>query len=534
MSQQTQFKLRRTESSGTELERMRRRIAQLQQLHAALHRANELFERRQYTEAATLLEKIVDREPNYFGAWFLLGKIKFESNDLWKAVSCFNRASMLNTADVPTLINLGLTYTKLDARELAEQILDLALLKEPENVNISRALALVFKDDRDYQRAAEMLYRAHQLQPSSSAIVQELGIVHFELGNMEEARHWLFRALKLAKENPDKKAIAGLPVTLLALSLLPIELENVDLMSEIETAEATQDQALPETSQNKLRLAKNRVLERTGHHNVAWQHLEAVNAKIWSDVKPEVSSYFRRQEESFLYARAFNFSDVHPLKLRHQGVNPIFIVGASRSGKTTLEGLLGGFEEVRKGYESKVVERALARTSLQVGLPKLRNFWSLPDNVDGDFSNVFNQELSGRAQGSRFFTVTYPGVINHAGRLARILDNAVFVFLKRDMSDHVYRCYQKQYAKGNNYSYDLATCRDYIENYNTMMDFWHKKLNMRSIMINYEDLVDNPRKALGQVAKRIQLKLPTDMNYVVGDDRDCAKPYETQIHKALG
>lgn len=534
MSDQTQFQLRRTESRGTELDRMRRRIVQLRGVHAALFRANGLFEQRHYAEAEALLKKIIDEEPNYFGAWFLLGKTHFERQDLWNAISCFNRASMLNTSDVPTLINLGLSYTKLGARELAVQVLDLALVKEPENVNISRALAAVFKDDRDYQRAAEMLYRAHQLQPSSPAIVQELGIVHFELGNMEEARHWLIRALTLAKTSKSKAAAVNLPVALLALSLLPIEIEHIDLMSEIDRLEAAHDGNLPQSSQHKLRLARSRTLERTGHHDEAWQHLEAVNGAILSDVKTEIPKYFRRQEEAFLYARAFKFSDIRPLQIRQDQVTPIFIVGASRSGKTTMEGLLGGLDDVRMGYENKVVERALARTSLQAGLPKLTNFWSLPDNLDSDFSAVFNQELSDRAQGARYFTVTYPGVINHAARLARILDNAVFVFLKRDMSDHVYRCYQKQYANGNSYSYDLAACRDYIENYNMMMEFWHQKINMRSIMLSYEDLVDNPGKALGQVAKRIRLKLPADMKCVVGDDRGCAKPYEAYLHKALG
>ncbi len=495
------------------LAQMRQRITQLQGMHSELHKARRMIEGGESSQAETLLKKIVELEPDYFGAWFLLGRIHFEREDWWAAVACFNRSSMLNSADIATLINLSLAYTKLDALELAEQTLELALRQDPKNAKICRALAEVFRNDRDYLKTAELLNRAHRLQPTSPEIARDLGIAHYELGNMDEALHWLLMALKLEKGR-DTDA-HNLPVILIALSLLPVELDQIDLLQEIKETETLLQDNWPEAARTKLKLAKSRALERAGQHDEAWSILESVNARIWKEVEVRAQSDYKKQQETFLYAQTFDASNIKPLQLSQQSTNPIFIVGASRAGKTTFESLLGLLCEVKMGFESK-------------------DFWALPDNVDDKYAAVFQEELSRRAAGSQFFTVTYPGVIHHAGRLARIFDNAVFVLLKRDIRDQVYRCYQKQYAKGNYYSYDLKTCHKYINNYNSIMDLWAEKLDDRCIVLDYEDVVANPYKALKPVALLIGLELHGNQKLTVGDDSGCSVPYEKFMRSDTG
>ena len=70
----------------------------------------------------------------------------------------------------------------------------------------------------------------------------------------------------------------------------------------------------------------------------------------------------------------------HPLSL--------FIIGPSRSGKTTVERLLGQVEGIKCGYESRLAERTARRTSQLSGLLTISTPPDLPTRAACRFRTI--------------------------------------------------------------------------------------------------------------------------------------------------
>jgi len=493
-----------------------------EQARAALERAREHIRAGAEREAGEILNALVRSEPDYFAAWFLLGTLLFQRADWWGAVACFNRASMLNPANVQALINLGLTYTRLGAADWAEAVLRLALGRDPDNAKVLRLIAEICHATGDYDQAVELLERANALQPASFETLQDLATVEFERGNLDDAGRCWREALECEKSaNPHSPRLAKIYH---ALAMLPGDSDRQHLLGEISLLEKQQDTGWSEKDRLTLRFGKSYALSRAGKYAASWRELEGANAAVWKTVAGKAQEELEALRSALAEARAFNAERIFLASVSNRTV-PVFIVGASRSGKTTLERLLASLDTVHRGYESNIVSHAVARTAHEAGLPKIDDIRQLPSSLYTSFSDIFAAELAKRARGARLLTITSPGGAQYAGQLARAIRNAVFIFVRRSTNDNALRCLQKQYEKANYYSYNLAACREYITLYNELIEVWNEKLASRSRLLNYEDLVTEPARALESLTKILPLEVPPGEQFPVGDDSGCAKPF---------
>jgi hypothetical protein len=115
-----------------------------------------------------------------------------------------------------------------------------------------------------------------------------------------------------------------------------------------------------------------------------------------------------------------------------------------------------------------------------------------------------------------------------------VLPRTRFVFVKRNVDDTVFRIFEKHYAKGNSYSYDIKAAYEYVAWYHEMIDLAAAKLPGRSILLHYEDMVADPAAALTAMTELCGLPSFTGEMPEIGDDRGCATPYREFMHRALG
>lgn len=504
-------------------------IDRLKSLLGELERAQKLIAAEQLDKANKVLQNLVNKEPNYFAAWFLLGVIASRNNMWMAAASHFGRAAMLNPDDVPTQLNLARAHIAVGALDLGEQTLRKVLAHDPKNVPAYRALAKAKNEDRDYFGAAQTLETARELEPNNPAILQALGSANMELGNLDEARTHYSSALKHALARKDM--MHSLPVILSQFLGLPGEVDLKPLRKIIGQLE----KRLPSTGQNfdALQFAKGRLLEKEGDIDAAWNVFSEVNNRIWKQVEATGHMFDARMATSLEYAKQVDVTPSVETRTK-SGVGPIplFIVGGSRSGKTTFERLIGADPQVARGYENRIVETAITRTAFQVGLPKLIDFWYLPENVDDVFASLMTRDLERRANSADIFTITYPGSINHAGRIARNFPRAFFVFMTRNREDQALRCFQKHYRRGNVYSYNWQATLRYLELYEQLADVWLDRLGGRAMRVSYEDLVTDPASVVRAVGERIGHQFDIGENLSVGDDRGCSTPFAPYIPQA--
>lgn len=167
------------------------------------------------------------------------------------------------------------------------------------------------------------------------------------------------------------------------------------------------------------------------------------------------------------------------------------------------------------------------------GLLTLSNFTEFPKSLDGEFRKFYLEELRERAPHARIFTNTHPHAIHNVGRLATALPNCRFVFVKRNSYDLALRIFAMKYKSGNQYAYNIKTILEYLTWYHGMVDIWLEKLPSVCRVINYENMIADPRAALQTIVELCGAPLSDGVLTDLGDDRGCAIPYRGMIDSSL-
>jgi tetratricopeptide (TPR) repeat protein len=472
--------------------------------------------------AQSLCESLLLEYSDYVGALQTLGVTQLAKQNYRQALSCFIQAAMHCPKDHVNLTNLATAYLRLGARELASQTLEQARLIKPDDPTIDFTLAAVYREDREYELAAAAYRRVLDRVPSADA-AQGLGDCCTHLGRIAEAAAALNQAHEL---KPDSVAI------LYALSQVPALATDVPILPTLDQVRRGEDQD-QDGFDTFVAFTRAAALDRLGRHAEAWEALLEANRREFPKHKAEYQKQIARMEAASRDARR----SVPRADAKHQTSRScplsLLIIGPSRSGKTTVERLIGQIEGVRCGYENRLVERACRRTSQLSGLLTLRNPSDLPTVLDDRFRAYYLEEVNEFARGAKIVTDTYPAMIPYVGRIATTLPNVRFIFVKRDRYDCALRIFMKHYRAGNDYAYDIKTVLHYIDWYYEMIALWSEKFPDLSLSLDYEEIVADPKAALARIVEFAGASLRAGELPELGDDRGCSRAYRELIDTTL-
>jgi tetratricopeptide (TPR) repeat protein len=486
-----------------------------------LEQAEALRIQGQIDRARELCEALVRRYPDYFGALYTLGLIYVDKEQYPQALGFLVRATMLNPRSWRALTALSAVYLKLGANEMAARTLEQATAINPDDPNILLTLGEIYSEEREYELAREAYRKSYNLDPSLDAAAVGLGACCNDLGEYAEAAQVIQGLVKRGIRSPS---------IFFELNHLPSSFITIDVLSELKRIErhSKQDVADFEISSAFVQAA---ALDKAGRYVEAWEHLVPANRRLHLLMQQELHEQKETQQANLAHLKEKRIKHVRD----GAGAQPIslFILGPSRSGKTTMEAIVGTLEGVKRGYENPSVENAVRRTFQGAGLLTTRMFEVLPTRLDSMCREIYLEELARRAAGVQVFTNTHPGRIHDAARVAAAFPNVRFIFLKRNLQDNMLRIYMRKYALGNAYGYDLAEIRDHIAWYHEMIDVLAEKLPDMSRVIHYEDMIADPRAALNVAAELCGLPMKHGPLPDIGDDRGCAEPYREFISASL-
>jgi len=276
-------------------------------------------------------------------------------------------------------------------------------------------------------------------------------------------------------------------------------------------------------SRNTLLFARAAALDSAGRHAEAWEALGAANRPLAAEYQSELKANIARRERSLARLRAVGKAP--ELSTSREQPISLFILGASRSGKTTLERLVSSLDQTKAGCEIPIVEKALRRTLQAAAIPASSHLEDLPAELLPSFREVYVEDLARRAGAARVFTNTLPGHIHYAVLLAGVIPNSRFVLVKRNPEDMAWRIYLTKYLHGNSYAYDLKAIRDYLDWYNAMIDMTAEKLPGITETVSYEAMADDPAATLRSVAKLCGLSVNDRPMASLPNDRGCSAAY---------
>jgi tetratricopeptide (TPR) repeat protein len=497
-------------------------IEPLRQTFEQLEQAERLRMQGKIDRARELCEALVRSYPDYFGALYTLGLIYVDQEQYPQALGFLVRAAMLNPRSWRALTALSAVYLELGASEMAAHTLEQANAIKPQDPSILLTLGEIYRQEREYELARDAFRKSLELDPTLKAAAIGLGSCCNDLGEYAEAAHVI--------EGLIRRGVRSLSI-FFELNHLPSSFVTLDVLSELKRIERDrkQDVADFEISADFVRAG---ALDKAGRYAEAWQHLVPANRRLYAAMQQDARDLVETQRANLAQLKE-NRAKITGLRGNGERKISLFILGPSRSGKTTMEALAGTLDGVKRGYENPGVENAVRRAFQGAGLLTAAMFEVLPPRLDSVCRDIYLEELARRAPAAKVFTNTHPGRIHDAARVAAAFPDVRFIFVKRSLEDNMLRIYMRKYAIGNSYGYDLATIRDHITWYHDMIDTLAEKFPDISRVIRYEDMVADPLTALSVAAELCGLPMNHGTLPDIGDDRGCAEPYRDLIQVAL-
>jgi tetratricopeptide (TPR) repeat protein len=420
-----------------------------------------------------------------------------------------------------TLAALGAVCLELQASDMGVLVLEQARKIKPRDAGVLVLLGEIYNQEREFERAKEAFREAIALEDDLYAAIMGLGLAYEQLGQNAES-------VKLY-ENLLKRNMSTLEV-LLALTSVPSAIVKVDLLAELN--KLSRDLTGEREFEQCAAFIRARALDKAGRYAEAWQQLVPVNRAIFVAMQENFRGLSQKRHAALTTLEGTRIKAGNDNRYSRQPIS-LFILGPSRSGKSTMEQLVATLDGVKRGYENPSVEKAVRRTFQSANLLTNSELGLLPPQLFPQCRDFYLEELAQRIGSARVFTNTSQSLIYEAQLTANVFPNVRFILLRRNLEDTILRMYQQRYRTGNAYSYDLKAARDYVVWYQQMIELMATKFSDIVRVIDYEDMIANPAAAVRVAANLCGLSKTDGPLPEVGDDRGCAEPYHDLIRAEL-
>lgn len=365
------------------------------------------------------------------------------------------QAQSYGDKSIDTLNTLARALIALDRLDEAQQVLDTALVRDP-NAAESRILQANLRKVRGDMSDAETTYRE-------------------VLAQTADAPAWIqFAQIKTFREHDDE-----------------------DLKTMEAQLAATQNAGPSVRSDLLFALAK--AYDDLGNSQRAFTYLKEAN-----EIQRTVIDYNADTDEARMkrIETLFNRDFIERFPDGGQtGINAIFVVSMPRSGSTLMEQMLGSHPQIRGGGEIEHFVKVATQLSMKWGAE--------PDfpNLDPTMAAADLRE-AGRHYGELttslrlvqpWFTDKSLANFQYIGLIQMMLPDARIVHMRRHPLATAFGLYRQRFARSIAYSYDFDHIARYYRAYSRLMDHWRRTCPEAFIDVFYESLVANPEYELRRV-----------------------------------
>lgn len=413
-----------------------------------------------------LATTLTNQFPASFVVWNILGAAAAQIGNLDQAILAFQKVIALKPNYADAYNNLGNVLKDQAKFDFAIDAYDKALSLRPNFAEAYNNKGLVLQHQGKLREAIEAYDKALLLKPEYPRAYSNKGLTLVEQGDLSEAIKMYTKALSL---DPTLKNAASnfvdLPVGLLSK-------RNIHLC---ETFNSTLAMSLtdPVDIFFQAKLHKHK-----GELDRAFSKICRANKIRLAQISP----HFKELEQKSI-SRIENIKKWIPRKkpLLESSITKIFLLGPSRSGKSTLESLLVKSPQVWPLYEAIKMERILMTDKLK-------------------FADIFFQDEKSLANNKyEVVTSTAPGTIFYSDRLMDILDNVYFIIIERDKRDVSAEIFTKEFSHENSYTCDPIELEKYLLLYNEVCKFLSLKVPERCITVTFQELTESPKSAIERI-----------------------------------
>lgn len=157
--------------------------------------------KRQYDEARSLLEPLVEAHPNDAHLRYAVGTVLYTQGHLQEAAAHLSESIRLEPNQLPSYYYLALVARDQDRNDEAIGMLEKLLARHPDHASANEALGMLLVGTPRNEEAERHLRTAVRLNPKSVKANYQLGLLLARLGKKEEADRQLAHAKTLREED---------------------------------------------------------------------------------------------------------------------------------------------------------------------------------------------------------------------------------------------------------------------------------------------------------------------------------------------
>lgn len=152
-----------------------KQVIELQQQADSERTLQEAFDEMQLGNdqtALTLITTFLETNPNNWSGHFIKGWAMRRLKEYQGATEAFLKALSLGTRNADIYNELSICALEMGMRELSKDYLEIALELEEDNMTLLSNLALLLLQDEEYNKVADLLLRAKEIDPKDPLIEQ--------------------------------------------------------------------------------------------------------------------------------------------------------------------------------------------------------------------------------------------------------------------------------------------------------------------------------------------------------------------------
>ncbi len=439
-------------------------------------------------DAIAHYEKAIEIQPDYAEAHNNLGNVIYKLGRSQEAIAHYEKALVTKPRYAEACNNLANVLVALGRLEEAIAYYEQALAIIPNDAEAHDHLGNTLHMLGRSEDAIPHHETAIAIKPKDAEFHSNLGQALHALGRLDDAKQAFDTALA---STPGKARYYWM----LANSKRFTPGDN-QLIKMIELARDAN--SLPVEEQIGLHFALGKAFADVGDRHQSFQHLLQGNSLKRQQVAYDEA---RTLEEFERVRRVFTANLLRDTRgLGEPSSVPIFIVGLPRSGTTLVEQILASHQKVFGAGE--LIE--VGRLTAAICGPDGSSFPEAVATMSGErlrqLGEIYLSTVRRMAPTAERVVDKMMSNFTYAGLIHLALPNARIIWTRRDPRDTALSCFSILFAKGLEYTYDLAELGRYYRGYHSLMRHWRAVLPKGAILeVHYEEVVES----LEEQARRI-------------------------------
>ncbi|MFT4926492.1 MAG: tetratricopeptide (TPR) repeat protein [Phenylobacterium sp.] len=448
----------------------------------------------QFADAEQLCRGILEQHPNHSQALFILAKLAAQLGAFEEAISILNQGLRYSPFHISLYTALAQNFTELGYYEKAIDASNRLVTLDANNpqhwITLAGNLNHIGKNEQSLQAYNE----AQKLAPELANIQLQKGHMLKILGQREACESAYLQCLKMEKIN-------GAAYWALAdLKSYPFSDSDISNMQSL-----LKNDKSPVGQASQAGFALGKAFEDRQDYQQAFDYYHQANA-----LRPD--AHFNGQEyddKCQIVANAFNSTLLaNHANPKPQGPTPIFIVGLPRSGSTLIEQILASHSAIEGTQELFNLPRLIRNINIEGGkqhkpYPAAMELFS-PDNLRA-YGQAYLEQTKVYRTDKPYFIDKAPPNFHNVGLIHMLMPDAIIIDARRHPLSTGFSNFKQHFAKGHEFSYDLANIGHYFNSYLKLMDHWDTVLPGKVLCMQYETLVQDTESQIRVLLAHCQL-----------------------------